>query len=210
MKRAFEHLDSGYSTFKCTFCFVQYFSLVISLKIPQIILFYRQCLSGFACLHHFICLANLLPETILLWLSYREVPWGRTLGSKLLPVFYFEIPFLFYHCKAHNSRGAQYPFKTIIWGRLGGSVGSVSDSWFWLRSWSHGSWVQALCQALCWWCRVYLGFPLPLCLPLSLTLSLSQNKYTNLKKKNLSSGLECCYDRLSFETSFLCMADISV
>ena len=34
-------------------------------------------------------------------------------------------------------------------GRLGGSVNWVSDSWFWLSSWSHRLWDWASSQALC-------------------------------------------------------------
>ena len=57
-----------------------------------------------------------------------------------------------------------------------------------LRSWSHGWWVRALCQALCWQLRVWnllwiLCLPLPLSLPLphlcSVCLSLSK---INMKK----------------------------
>ena len=48
-----------------------------------------------------------------------------------------------------------------------------------LRSWSHGSWIWALCQAPCWQCGACLGFSLspslPLCPPW-LLLSLSQDK----------------------------------
>lgn len=69
------------------YCLVQYFSLAISLKNPTNYHFLQTCLFGFACLYHFICLANLLSQTIL-WLSYREVPLGRTLGSKLFPVIF--------------------------------------------------------------------------------------------------------------------------
>ena len=65
-------------------------------------------------------------------------------------------------------------------GHLGGSIDWVSNSWFWLRSWSRGSWVQALHLALHWQCRACLGFSpssLPCPSPVhALPLFLSQNK----------------------------------
>ena len=42
-----------------------------------------------------------------------------------------------------------------------------------LRSWSHGSWVQAPSGVLSWQCRACLGFSLSLPFPLMLALSLS-------------------------------------
>ena len=70
--------------------------------------------------------------------------------------------------------------KGLPQGRLGGSVSWASDSWFWLRSWSHSSWVQAPHWALCWQHRACLGSylsPTSLSLPLPWlrTLFLSQN-----------------------------------
>ena len=68
----------------------------------------------------------------------------------------------------------------MLLGHLDGSVSEASNSWFWLRSWSHGSWDQAPNQAVCWQHRVCLGFflSISLLLPstccLSLSLSLSQ------------------------------------
>ena len=60
-------------------------------------------------------------------------------------------------------------FKKIVQGHLGGSVGEASDSWFWLRSWSHSSWHRALHRALCWaWSHLEI-----LSLSRSLSLSLS-------------------------------------
>ena len=43
-------------------------------------------------------------------------------------------------------------------GHLGVSVSQASDSWFRLRSWSHGSWDRAPRQALCWQHGTCLGF----------------------------------------------------
>ena len=52
-----------------------------------------------------------------------------------------------------------FPFPVLPWRIVGfkqyvtGAPGWLSwlfASWFWLRSWSHGSWVQALSSALCW------------------------------------------------------------
>ena len=73
-------------------------------------------------------------------------------------------------------------------GHLGGSVGYASDSWFRLRSWSHGPWAQAPHQALHWQHGACLGFSLSLSLPLlyscslSFSLSLSLKKIHKLKK----------------------------
>ena len=53
---------------------------------------------------------------------------------------------------------------------LGGSVGWVSDSWFWLRSWSQGRGIKPHIR-LHTECRTYLRFSLSLCLSLSLSLS---------------------------------------
>ena len=41
-------------------------------------------------------------------------------------------------------------FRTLMKGRLGGSVGWASDSWSRLRSWPQGWWVQVPHWALCW------------------------------------------------------------
>ena len=56
------------------------------------------------------------------------------------------------------------------------------------QSWSHGLWVRALCQALCWQLRAWsllwiLCFPLSLSFPCSHCLSLSLKKWINGKKK---------------------------
>ena len=66
---------------------------------------------------------------------------------------------------------------------MGHSVGSMCNSWFWLRSWCRGSWSQAPRQAPCWQRGAYLGFSLPLSLPLPYLrcLCLSQNKEINFK-----------------------------
>ena len=60
----------------------------------------------------------------------------------------------------------------------GGSVSWVSYSWFWLRSWSHSSWVRASRGALCWQCGACLEFSLSPSLSAlpPLALSLPQNK----------------------------------
>ena len=53
--------------------------------------------------------------------------------------------------------------------------------WLQLRSWSHSSWVQALCRALCWQLRAWRLLRI-LCLPLSLSLpacTLSLSKKIN-------------------------------
>ena len=83
-------------------------------------------------------------------------------------------------------------FKRLGPRHLGGSVGSASDLWFQLRSWSLGSWDRAPRLALCWQCRVCLefSFSLFLCpthvLSLSLSLSLKINKYS--KKMSGTQG----------------------
>ena len=51
----------------------------------------------------------------------------------------------------------------------------------WLRSWSHGSWVQAPCRALCWQLRAWSLLPLSVPPPLMLCLSL-KNKHKRKKK----------------------------
>ena len=65
--------------------------------------------------------------------------------------------------------------KPAFSGPLSGSVGWASDSWLWLRSWSHGSGDWAPCRALCWQCGACLGF--------SLSISLFAPTPTFLKKK---------------------------
>ena len=64
-------------------------------------------------------------------------------------------------------------------GHLGSSVGRASDSWFWLRSWSWGSWDRALHHALSWHRKTCLGFSLSPSLSASLlrVLSLKINKH---------------------------------
>ena len=64
-------------------------------------------------------------------------------------------------------------------GHLDGLVGYASD-FDSLRSWSHGMWVWALCQALCWQCGAWsllwilsASALLPISVSLSLSLSLS-------------------------------------
>ena len=64
----------------------------------------------------------------------------------------------------------------------------MSDSWFRLRSWSQGPWVQALCQSLYWQCGACLGFSLSLSLSAPSLLSLSK-WICKLKKKQQSSPL---------------------
>ena len=61
--------------------------------------------------------------------------------------------------------------------------------WFRFRSWSHSSWVRAVCRALCWQLRAWTLLRI-LCLPLSLcpspawalSLSLSLSKINTHKK----------------------------
>ena len=89
---------------------------------------------------------------------------------------------------------AYIPCPSSVWkqelftqGRLGGSVGEVSDSWFWLRSWPHSLWVRAPRGDLRWKPQDRLRFspafslwPSPSCsfsLSLSLSLSLKINKF---------------------------------
>ena len=63
----------------------------------------------------------------------------------------------------------------------------MSESWFWLRSWSHDPWVRALHWALHWQCGACLGFCLPLSLSLPCLLSISLKTNENkLWKKSLS------------------------
>ena len=81
--------------------------------------------------------------------------------------------------------------KWLIFRAIGGVPGWLSQLsvWFQLRSWSHSSWVQALCWALCWWLRAWSLLCI-VCHPLSLSLcpfpthslSLSQIKI-NIKIK---------------------------
>ena len=93
------------------------------------------------------------------------------------------------HINAMRKRcGNWWMLRTHEWETPGGSVSKASDSWFQLRSWSHGSWVQVPSWALCWQRGACLGFSvsLSLCLSpacaLSLSLSLKINKLA-LKKK---------------------------
>ena len=75
-------------------------------------------------------------------------------------------------------------FKTsaIFRGAWVAQLVNQSDSWFQLRSWTHGSWDWALHQALLWRCGACLGFSLPISLcpsatsVHSLSLSLFQNE----------------------------------
>jgi len=53
-----------------------------------------------------------------------------------------------------------FMFKNTAGGRLSGSVGQASDSWFQLRSWSQGPEIQALLGA-CDQPWVYLSLSLP-------------------------------------------------
>ena len=92
------------------------------------------------------------------------------------------------HClKEIQFRSKGLQLKVKGWGSLGGSVSCVR---LWLRSWSCGSWVQALYWALCWQLKAWsllqiLCLPLSLCVPppppFSFSLSLSQ-KWINIKK----------------------------
>ena len=66
---------------------------------------------------------------------------------------------------------------------LGGLVSLASDSWFWLRSWSHGLWVQASQRALCWLHGVCLIFSLSLSLSLSLPHTPAHTLSVSLKTK---------------------------
>ena len=97
----------------------------------------------------------------------------------------------FYHNKEINLKK-----KREIQVCLGGSVSWASDSWCWLGSWSHGSWDQAPSQALCWQHEACLGFSFslslsaPLLCACSLSLSLYQNKYVNIKKRNICDSWE--------------------
>ena len=68
---------------------------------------------------------------------------------------------------------------------LGDSVGWVSDSWFWLRSWSHGWWDRALHRAPCWQYRTCLGFSLFLCLCSSPTHTFSLSPQISNELKNI-------------------------
>ena len=67
-----------------------------------------------------------------------------------------------------------------------------------LRSWSHGLWVPALCQALHWQCGTCLAFsPSPRVSlsappPLACTHSLSINKETSKTKTELALELHTC------------------
>ena len=73
--------------------------------------------------------------------------------------------------------------KIFFQGHLGGSVSWASDSWFRLRSWSHGLWVQVLPSGIS-----LLGIlSLPLSLPLPHSCALS--KLTNIKKSTSSNYL---------------------
>ena len=60
----------------------------------------------------------------------------------------------------------------------------MSDFWSHLMSWSHGSWFQALHQALDCWHRVCSVFRLSLSLHPSPTCALSLSKWINFKKKS--------------------------
>ena len=74
-------------------------------------------------------------------------------------------------------------FKMVIIGAPGSSVSWASNSWFWLRWWSHSLWTQAPHWALCCQCGACLGFSPPHPRPssaLSLSLSL-KDKWINLK-----------------------------
>ena len=50
--------------------------------------------------------------------------------------------------------------SSFFLGRLGGSVSQAYNSWFRLKSWSHGLWVWAPHWALYWQCGACLGFSL--------------------------------------------------
>ena len=90
-------------------------------------------------------------------------------------------------------------------GCLGGSAGWVSDSWFWLRSWSHSAWVGAPRRALHWQREACLGFSLSPSLCLSPThavsVSLSQ-KWINKKKILLNDGLTILTYELSLRQNY--------
>ena len=78
--------------------------------------------------------------------------------------------------------------KKRLTGRLGGSVGWVSGSWFQLRSWSRGLWSSSPPSGPALTACGPLGFSLSLPLPLpllarSLSLSLSLTKIIKLKEK---------------------------
>ena len=67
---------------------------------------------------------------------------------------------------------------------------SLLSVWLQLRSWSHGSWVWAPSQALCWQLRAWILLQIlspSLCTSPACTLSLSKNKQTlkKLKKKSV-------------------------
>ena len=73
-----------------------------------------------------------------------------------------------------------YMLKSFIWGGAPGWLSQLSVRFlrFWLRSWSHGSWVRALHWAPRWQHRGCLGFSLslPLSLPHPCSCSLSLSK----------------------------------
>ena len=71
--------------------------------------------------------------------------------------------------------------RTYFWGTPGWL--SQLSVWLWLRSWSHGSWVQAPCWALCRHLRAWSLLQI-LCLPLSLTLPCSCSVSLCLSKMN--------------------------
>lgn len=57
----------------------------------------------------------------------------------------------------------------------------------WHRSWSHGLWLHALHQALCWqWFSLFLPFSLPLLC--SCTLSLAKQRNIYFKKRKTENG----------------------
>ena len=126
------------------------------------------------------------------WLSHPCAPFFIYLKSLLIYTFPFHLHgyflFLQFICRSfflksfpHSIFYWLYPhgiiFKNYILGHLVGSVGWATNSWFHLRSWSHGSWDQALHQALCWQWGACLGFSLFPSLsvpPLARSLSLSK------------------------------------
>ena len=60
--------------------------------------------------------------------------------------------------------------KDAVLGHLNGSVGWMSNSWFWLRSWSQGCRIESRIR-LHTECGACLGFPLSLSVSVSLFLS---------------------------------------
>ena len=82
-------------------------------------------------------------------------------------------------------------FSSIVFKTILGEPGWLSQLsvWLWLRSWSHGSWVQAPRRALCWQLRAWsllrmLRLPLSASPLLALCLSLSKINIALCSDKN--------------------------